>query len=145
MPNDPDHVLDAIDGAVEDWETVSADAMRWAPPEEKPAPPSPAGDLLKDLGEIFAPLTAVFRTLGATVLEAPPVRRFIELVEEPLSAEPALEVDEEQTSCHCLCFRHADRPGICTGQVDGRLAGVQMCEPCLDAAAEPATRLAHKE
>ncbi|NRQ36317.1 hypothetical protein HII36_31450 [Nonomuraea sp. NN258] len=65
MPSDPDHVLDAIDGVVEEWETVSADAMRWQPPESK----SP--DLLTEMGEIFAPLanalTEVLRPLGDTL------------------------------------------------------------------------------
>ncbi|MBV2364239.1 hypothetical protein [Streptomonospora nanhaiensis] len=32
----PDHVIDAIDAALEDC-TVGPDAMRWAPPDEEPA------------------------------------------------------------------------------------------------------------
>lgn len=36
------HVLDAIDGALEDW-SVSADAMRWSPePEVEPRPSGPS-------------------------------------------------------------------------------------------------------
>ncbi|NBE95064.1 hypothetical protein FE391_45880 [Nonomuraea sp. KC401] len=62
MPSDPDHVLDAIDGVVDEWETLSADAMRWAPPEDK----SP--DLMTEVGEIFGPLvnafTEVLRPVG---------------------------------------------------------------------------------
>ncbi|WP_148438269.1 hypothetical protein [Nonomuraea sp. PA05] len=54
MPSDPDHVLDAIDGVVDEWETLSADAMRWAPPENK----SP--DLMSEVGEIFGPLVNAF-------------------------------------------------------------------------------------
>ncbi|MCF6469270.1 hypothetical protein FAF44_12830 [Nonomuraea sp. MG754425] len=54
MPSDPDHVLDAIDGVVEEWETLSADAMRWSPPESK----SP--DLMTEVGEIFGPLVNAF-------------------------------------------------------------------------------------
>ncbi|MGN9837737.1 hypothetical protein ACTMTI_06425 [Nonomuraea sp. H19] len=54
MHSDPDHVLDAIDGVVEEWETLSADAMRWAPPENK----SP--DLMTEMTEIFGPLVNAF-------------------------------------------------------------------------------------
>ncbi|MBF8191437.1 hypothetical protein ITP53_38220 [Nonomuraea sp. K274] len=54
MPSDPDHVLDAIDGAVDEWETLSADAMRWAPPETK----SP--DLVSEVTQIFGPLLNAF-------------------------------------------------------------------------------------
>ncbi|MEU6713725.1 hypothetical protein ABZ897_19785 [Nonomuraea sp. NPDC046802] len=54
MPSDPDHVLDAIDGVVDEWETLSADAMRWAPPESK----SP--DLITEVTEIFSPLANAF-------------------------------------------------------------------------------------
>ncbi|MER7363390.1 hypothetical protein ACI2LC_05580 [Nonomuraea wenchangensis] len=54
MPSDPDHVLDAIDGVVEEWETLSADAMRWAPPESK----SP--DLMSEVSEIIGPLVNAF-------------------------------------------------------------------------------------
>lgn len=138
MPNDPHHVLDAIDGAVEDWEAVSADAMRWTPPEVKP--PARPDDLLRDLGEIFAPLTAVFRTLGNTVLEAPPVRRFLESVEAPSPPEPAMDLDEEPPSCRCLCFRHAGSPGVCTGRVDGRVGEVDVCSACLRAVAAASAR-----
>lgn len=65
MPSDPDHVVDAIDGVVEEWETLSADAMRWSPPEEK------NDDLLHEVTEIFGPLanalTEAFRPLGDAV------------------------------------------------------------------------------
>lgn len=54
MPSDPDHVLDAIDGVVDEWETLSADAMRWAPPETK----SP--DFMTEVTEIFGPLVNAF-------------------------------------------------------------------------------------
>jgi hypothetical protein len=54
MPNDPDHVLDAIDGVVEEWETLSADAMRWAPPESK------GDDLFREVTDIFTPLVNAF-------------------------------------------------------------------------------------
>ncbi|MGW0807224.1 hypothetical protein [Nonomuraea sp. NPDC002799] len=54
MPSDPDHVLDAIDGVVDEWETLSSDAMRWAPPETK----SP--DLVGEVTEIFGPLANAF-------------------------------------------------------------------------------------
>lgn len=65
MPRDPDHVLDAIDGVVDEWETLSADAMRWAPPEDK------SDDLMREVTEIFGPLanalTQAFRPLGDAV------------------------------------------------------------------------------
>ena len=68
MPSDPDHVLDAIDGVVDEWETLSADAMRWAPPESK------TDDLLHEVTEIFGPLanalTQAFRPLGDAVTHA---------------------------------------------------------------------------
>ncbi|WP_043619672.1 hypothetical protein [Nonomuraea candida] len=54
MPSDPDHVLDAIDGVVDEWETLSADAMRWSPPEHK----SP--DIVSEVSEIFGPLVNAF-------------------------------------------------------------------------------------
>jgi len=64
MPNDPDHVLDAIDGVVEEWETLSADAMRWAPPENKGG----NDDLLREVTDIFTPLanalTQALRPIG---------------------------------------------------------------------------------
>lgn len=65
MPSDPDHVLDSIDGVVDEWETLSADAMRWAPPENK------GDDLLREVTGILAPLanalTEAFRPLGDAV------------------------------------------------------------------------------
>ncbi|MCA2186360.1 hypothetical protein [Nonomuraea cavernae] len=68
MPSDPDHVLDAIDGVVDEWEALSADAMRWAPPERKEA------DLLSEVTEIFSPLanalTEAFRPLGDALTRA---------------------------------------------------------------------------
>lgn len=68
MPNDPDHVLDAIDGVVDEWETLSADAMRWAPPERK----SP--DLLNEVTEIFSPLASAIsealRPIGDSITRA---------------------------------------------------------------------------
>ncbi|NUO98733.1 MAG: hypothetical protein HOV97_03020 [Nonomuraea sp.] len=68
MPNDPDHVLDAIDGVVDEWETLSADAMRWAPPEHK----SP--DLLSEVTEIFSPLaeaiSEALRPIGDSITRA---------------------------------------------------------------------------
>ncbi|MFG6194194.1 hypothetical protein [Nonomuraea sp. JJY05] len=54
MPSDPDHVLDAIDGVVDEWETLSADSMRWSPPETK----SP--DFMTEMTEIFGPLVNAF-------------------------------------------------------------------------------------
>ncbi|MET8336814.1 hypothetical protein [Streptosporangium canum] len=106
MPSDPDHVLDAIDGVVDEWLAMSEDSMRWAPPEKAPpkpqlalpAPPLPrvSEEFLHDVGVLFgAPTQAVveavaevFRPLGEGLLEAltafldsPAVRQFVELVE----------------------------------------------------------------
>jgi hypothetical protein len=68
MPSDPDHVLDAIDGVVEEWETLSADAMRWAPPETK------TPDLMTEVTEIFGPLanaiTHALRPIGDSITRA---------------------------------------------------------------------------
>ncbi|MBN6058155.1 hypothetical protein JYK22_39905, partial [Nonomuraea sp. RK-328] len=65
MSSDPDHVLDAIDGVVDEWEALSADAMRWVPPEKRRT------DLVGEVTEIFAPLTnalaEAFRPLGDAV------------------------------------------------------------------------------
>ncbi|GGP13821.1 hypothetical protein LDL08_20800 [Nonomuraea glycinis] len=67
MPRDPDHVLDAIDGVVDEWETLSADAMRWVPPESGKG----GNDLLREVTDIFGPLanalTLAFRPLGDAV------------------------------------------------------------------------------
>ncbi|MFG2071897.1 hypothetical protein SAMN05421874_13846 [Nonomuraea maritima] len=70
MPSDPDHVLDAIDGVVDEWETLSADAMRWAPPEHK----SP--NLLTEVSEIFGPLVNAFSQVLRPVGDA--VERVLE-------------------------------------------------------------------
>ncbi|MBB5075773.1 hypothetical protein [Nonomuraea endophytica] len=50
MQSDPEHIVDVIDGVVDDWEAMSADSMRWAPPETKEP------DLFDELTEIVAPL-----------------------------------------------------------------------------------------
>lgn len=68
MPSDPDHVLDAIDGVVDDWEATSADSMRWAPPENKQA------DVFDEMADIFGPLanaiTQVIRPVGEAIERA---------------------------------------------------------------------------
>ncbi|MFI6790960.1 hypothetical protein ACIBG4_26895 [Nonomuraea sp. NPDC050383] len=65
MSSDPDHVLDAIDGVVDEWEALSADAMRWAPPEQKQV------GVVSEVTDILAPLanalTEAFRPLGDAV------------------------------------------------------------------------------
>ena len=93
MPSDPDHVLDAIDGVVEDWETLSADAMRWAPPEDK------GEDLLAEVTDIFGPLanalTQAFRPMGEALMrsiESSPVGRLLELTD----GDEEDEEDEER-------------------------------------------------
>lgn len=130
MPSDPDHVLDAIDGVVEDWESLSADSMRWAPPETTPEqvvekPSSLPDDLFREVTEIFGPLlntvTEVLRPLGGMM------ERALDFLEEP---EPRIEVDPSERSCQCLCFRHEDQPGICTGIAGAALDGIPMCDAC---------------
>lgn len=140
MPSDPDHVLDAIDGVVEDWETLSADSMRWAPPEDVPVDKAEAqvpddlfrlpeqlfrSDLFREVTEIFGPLvntlTEAFRPVGDAV------ERYFDVLEDD---QPRLEVEPADRSCQCLCFRHEDRPGICTGVSTGLMDEIPMCEPC---------------
>ncbi|MEU7990844.1 hypothetical protein AB0B56_38935 [Streptosporangium canum] len=121
MPSDPDHVLDAIDGVVDEWLAMSEDSMRWAPPEKAPpkpqlalpAPPLPrvSEEFLHDVGVLFGAQTQavaeamaeVFRPLGEGLLDAltafldsPAVRQFVELVEPSEEYElpgPAEECD----------------------------------------------------
>lgn len=106
MPSDPDHVLDAIDGVVDEWLAMSEDSMRWAPPEKAPpkpqlalpAPPLPrvSEEFLHDVGVLFGAQTQaaaeavveVLRPLGEGLLgalteflDSPAVRQFVELVE----------------------------------------------------------------
>ncbi|MFI6297602.1 hypothetical protein ACIBEJ_38825 [Nonomuraea sp. NPDC050790] len=68
MQSDPEHIVDAIDGVVDDWEAMSADSMRWAPPETKEP------DLFDDLTEIVAPLLnaagSVLRPVGEAIERA---------------------------------------------------------------------------
>ncbi|WP_327088333.1 hypothetical protein OIE66_39425 [Nonomuraea sp. NBC_01738] len=64
MRKDPDHVLDAIDGVVDDWEATSADSMRWAPPEVK------REELAVEVAEIFGPLVNALADLLRPVGEA---------------------------------------------------------------------------
>ncbi|MEV0419250.1 hypothetical protein [Streptosporangium canum] len=121
MPSDPDHVLDAIDGVVDEWLAMSEDSMRWAPPEKAPPkpqlalpePPLPrvSEEFLHDVGVLFGAQTQavaeamaeVFRPLGEGLLDAltafldsPAVRQFVELVEPSEEYElpgPAEECD----------------------------------------------------
>lgn len=136
MPSDPDHVLDAIDGVVEDWETLSADSMRWAPPEDVPADKPPQASFPEDLfrSDLFREVTEIFGPLVNTVTEAfrplgDAVTRFVDQLEG--DEGPRLEVEPEDRSCQCLCFRHGDEPGICTGVSSGLLDEIPMCEPCM--------------
>ncbi|MFJ2033677.1 hypothetical protein [Streptosporangium sp. NPDC087985] len=104
MPSDPDHVLDAIDGVVDEWLAMSEDSMRWAPPEKTPpkrrlalpAPPLPWGpdDFLHEIGSLLGTrahtvadvVTEAFRPLGegltgafTAFLDSPAVRQLIDL------------------------------------------------------------------
>ncbi|NUR84722.1 MAG: hypothetical protein HOY71_11615, partial [Nonomuraea sp.] len=53
---------------VDEWETLSADAMRWAPPEHKEP------DLLAEVTEIFSPLaeaiSEALRPIGDSITRA---------------------------------------------------------------------------
>ncbi|MFC7640426.1 hypothetical protein ACFQX6_04890 [Streptosporangium lutulentum] len=74
MSSDPDHVLDAIDGVVDEWLAMSDDSMRWAPPEKippkarltLPTPPLPhvLEDLLQEVGTQAHTALEAFRPLG---------------------------------------------------------------------------------
>ncbi|GAA3685191.1 hypothetical protein GCM10022224_057400 [Nonomuraea antimicrobica] len=75
MPSDPDHVVDAIDGVVEEWETLSADAMRWAPPEAKDT------DLMTEVSEIFGPLVNAFSQALRPLSDA--FERVLDSLEDP--------------------------------------------------------------
>ncbi|MBB2914550.1 hypothetical protein FHS43_005862 [Streptosporangium becharense] len=84
MPDDPDHVLDSIDGAVDEWLAMSDDSMRWSPPEKAaprhrlglPVPPLPEflDDLLHELGDRLGPpaqaAVDAVRPLGEGVVDA---------------------------------------------------------------------------
>jgi len=107
MPDDSDHVLDSIDGAVDEWLAMSDDSMRWTPPEKArpkpqaglPVPPLPQvlEDLIQEVGSRFGPpaqaVIEAFRPLGEGMAEAvsmfldsPPVRQFLDppdLPEDP--------------------------------------------------------------
>ncbi|MER6176646.1 hypothetical protein [Streptosporangium sp. NPDC001681] len=99
MPDDSDHVLDSIDGAVDEWLAMSDDSMRWTPPEKAhsksqlglPVPPLPQvlEDLLQEVGSRLGPpaqaVVDAFRPLGEGVVEAvstfldrPPVRHLLD-------------------------------------------------------------------
>ncbi|MET9343931.1 MULTISPECIES: hypothetical protein [unclassified Nonomuraea] len=130
MRSDPDHVLDAIDGVVEDWESLSADSMRWAPPEAKP---DTTPEFLREMSETFGPLATTFmqalRPLGEAVLR--PLADFFDNTvlggEQP---EGTWDIEEQTSTCQCLCFRHPDRPDVCAGTVT---SGQVMCGACRDA------------
>ncbi|MEU9832434.1 hypothetical protein AB0D67_12960 [Streptosporangium sp. NPDC048047] len=80
MASDPDHVLDAIDGVVDEWLTMSEDSMRWAPPEKAPprqrlglpAPPLPqiVEGIIQEVGARTQAVVEAVRPLGEGVIEA---------------------------------------------------------------------------
>lgn len=99
MPDDSDHVLDSIDGAVDEWLAMSDDSMRWTPPEKArpkpqfglPVPPLPQvlEDFLQEVGTRLGPpaqaVVDAFRPLGegvvdavSTFLDSPPMRQFLD-------------------------------------------------------------------
>ncbi|MFI6511997.1 hypothetical protein ACIBCT_30720 [Streptosporangium sp. NPDC050855] len=109
MPDDSDHVLDSIDGAVDEWLAMSDDSMRWTPPEKVqskpvrslPVPPFPQvlENLLHEVeARLGPPAQAVvdaFRPLGegvagavSTFLDSPPVRHLLDPPEDPGAAGP---------------------------------------------------------
>lgn len=100
MSSDPDHVLDAIDGVVDEWLAMSDDSMRWAPPEKTPpkarltlpTPPMPHvfEELLQEVGAQAHTAMEAFRPLGEGVVgvftaffDSAPVRHLIELANPP--------------------------------------------------------------
>ncbi|MEU8204868.1 hypothetical protein [Streptosporangium sp. NPDC049046] len=99
MPDDSDHVLDSIDGAVDEWLAMSDDSMRWTPPEKArpkpqlglPVPPLPQvlEDFIQEVGARLGPpaqaVVDAFRPLGegvvdavSTFLDSPPVRQLLD-------------------------------------------------------------------
>ncbi|MGJ6965790.1 hypothetical protein ACSDR0_28170 [Streptosporangium sp. G11] len=99
MPDDSDHVLDSIDGAVDEWLAMSDDSMRWTPPEKArpkpqfglPVPPLPQvlEDFLQEVGTRLGPpaqaVVDAFRPLGegvvdavSTFLDSPPMRQLLD-------------------------------------------------------------------
>lgn len=113
MPSDPDHVLDAIDGVVDEWLAMSEDSMRWAPPE-KPAPrpgftlPTPSlpplpplvEGLLEEAGARAQAVVEAFRPLGegvigvlTSIFDSDTLRRLVEPADWP-EEHPELDVDD---------------------------------------------------
>ncbi|GAA3070996.1 hypothetical protein [Streptosporangium carneum] len=109
MPSDPDHVLDAIDGVVDEWLAMSEDSMRWAPPEKPPpkprlalpSPPLPhlVEELLQEVGVHTQAVVEAFRPLGegvmgafASFFDSPAMRQLIEPADWP-EEHPPLDVD----------------------------------------------------
>lgn len=125
MPSDPDHVLDAIDGVVDEWLALSEDSMRWAPPEEAPpkrhlALPAPSlpwvsDDFLHEVGALLGTrahavadvVTEVLRPLGeglsgalTAILDSPPVRQLIEPAERTEPTEPTGRAERTAPTGH---------------------------------------------
>ncbi|MFD0884533.1 hypothetical protein ACFQ08_08190 [Streptosporangium algeriense] len=112
MPSDPDHVLDAIDGVVDEWLAMSEDSMRWAPPEKPtprprlalPAPPLPplVEGLMQEAGARVQAVAEAFRPLGegvvgvlTSIFDSDAVRRLIEPADWP-EEHPDLDVDDPE-------------------------------------------------
>jgi hypothetical protein len=110
MSSDPDHVLDAIDGVVDEWLAMSDDSMRWTPPEKTPpkallalpTPPLPHvfEELLQEVGTQAQTAIEAFRPLGEGVvgaftafLDSSAVRHLIELA-SPSEEHAALDEAE---------------------------------------------------
>ncbi|MFF4417847.1 hypothetical protein ACFYY8_35420 [Streptosporangium sp. NPDC001559] len=112
MPSDPDHVLDAIDGVVDEWLAMSEDSMRWAPPEKPaprprltlPTPPLPplVEGLLQEVGARAQAVAEAFRPLGegvvgvlSSIFDSDAVRRLLEPADWP-EEHPELDVDDPE-------------------------------------------------
>ncbi len=110
MPSDPDHVLDAIDGVVDEWLAMSEDSMRWAPPEKPPprprlalpTPPLPhlVEELLQEVGAHTQAVVEAFRPLGegvvgafASFFDSTAVRRLLDPADWP-EEHRRLDVDD---------------------------------------------------
>lgn len=67
MSDRQNHVLAAIDGALDDW-TVSGDAMRWQPPEQR-GPEEDPGPVPDSLIADLARLSEATRAMGRAIAE----------------------------------------------------------------------------
>ncbi|GII89448.1 hypothetical protein Ssi03_74380 [Sphaerisporangium siamense] len=165
MQDRTDHILAAIDGALE-WDPHEGDAMRWTPEAphrvQPPKLPVITPEQLEGLTQAFVPLAMAmqesirqigeaYASMARTLAQSPEWQAFVEFANSPqgrtlIEAHERGEIEPDPGRCHCFCGRrHDDRMGICAGEAAGTVryrsasvgtVDVAMCQPCLDA--EPA-------